>query len=86
MPSEAGAGGDWRTLAVSVNERTEPHRAVEIPLRNVRIEIASGHPRVTPVEAAVRASIGSATDCDVVLGDPTVSRYHAEVMPEGGPK
>jgi DNA-binding NtrC family response regulator len=67
-----------------VSDRTERHATIEIPVRTVRVELVSGHAPVTPVEVATRATIGTATDCDLVLTEPTVSRYHADVVPEGG--
>ncbi|HEV2357527.1 MAG TPA: cytochrome P450, partial [bacterium] len=45
---------------------------------------AAGGPRAAPLPPATMLRIGRAPDNDVVIADPGVSQYHAELRPEAG--
>jgi DNA-binding NtrC family response regulator len=62
------------------DERTIERRSVRVPVRTVRASVERGASLV-----GERITIGSASDCDLVVADRTVSRYHAEIeaAPDG---
>ncbi|MBK8257956.1 MAG: FHA domain-containing protein [Polyangiaceae bacterium] len=50
----------------------------------LRVEVIAGKAAGSSSVTSERVSIGSADDNQVVLRDPTVSRYHAEVSVDRG--
>lgn len=54
-----------------------------VPIRAIRLEVLRGPDKGAAVEISERAQIGSASGNDLVLSDPTVSRYHAELVRRG---
>ncbi|MCC7540666.1 MAG: sigma 54-dependent Fis family transcriptional regulator [Deltaproteobacteria bacterium] len=60
------------------DERTHEHRAgTGVPVRRVVAHVVRGPEAATA--SGERIVVGSARDCDLVVGDRTVSRYHAEL-------
>jgi DNA-binding NtrC family response regulator len=64
--------------------KTLPHSLPELPVRSLRVDVLSG-PDAPRSAMASRDSltIGTARDNDLVLTDPTVSRYHVELRAVG---
>ncbi len=63
-----------------MEERTVRHAVPHAPLRGVQVEVVDGPDAGAVVSAAGDSvSLGSAKDNDLVLTDPTVSRYHVEL-------
>jgi DNA-binding NtrC family response regulator len=67
-------------------EKTIPHLERALPVRTLRVEVVEGPEKgqvfVAPSE---RATVGTAEGNDLVLSDPTVSRFHAELtVGQGG--
>jgi DNA-binding NtrC family response regulator len=64
-----------------VPQSTEPSRdSTGLPIRSLRVEVVDGPDRgSSAVSDAETLSIGSADGNDLVLRDPTVSRYHLEL-------
>ena len=55
-----------------------------LPVRSIRVEVTDGPGAGTTLTAERETlSIGTADGNDLVLGDPTVSRYHADVSRHG---
>jgi len=78
-PPEAG-----NTMIFSSAERhreplREDHAARGVPPRRALL-LAEGKRMVVPNAGAI---IGRSRECDVVLGDPNISRQHAELRPDG---
>jgi Protein of unknown function (DUF3662)/FHA domain len=72
------------TMIFSSSERhreplREDHQARGIPPRRALL-LAEGKRMVVPQAGAI---IGRSRDCDIVLGDPNISRQHAELRPDG---
>lgn len=57
----------------------EDHAARGVPARRALL-LAEGKRMVVPNAGAI---IGRSRECDVVLGDPNISRQHAELRPDG---
>jgi DNA-binding NtrC family response regulator len=66
--------------AMEPDQRTAPARSVRIEVRTLRADVIEGPdtPK-THVAAHDRITIGTAHGNDLVLTDPTVSRYHLEL-------
>jgi len=78
-PPEAG-----NTMIFSSAERhreslREDHAARGVPPRRALL-LAEGKRMVVPNAGAI---IGRSRECDIVLGDPNISRQHAELRPDG---
>jgi len=78
-PPEAG-----NTMIFSSAERhreplREDHAARGVPPRRALL-LAEGKRMVVPNAGAI---VGRSRECDVVLGDPNISRQHAELRPDG---
>lgn len=78
-PPEAG-----NTMIFSTAERhreplREDHAVRGVPPRRALL-LAEGKRMVVPNAGAI---IGRSRECDVVLGDPNISRQHAELRPDG---
>lgn len=74
-----------RAIVVSAGSSlTARVHVVGLPTRAIRLEVARGPEAGKTVEVAERAQIGSAEGNDLTLTDPTVSRYHAELVRRSG--
>jgi DNA-binding NtrC family response regulator len=63
-----------------MDERTLPRRITGTPLKTIRVEVLAGVDKGRRFVAnAESLTVGSAEGNDLVLGDPTVSRYHLEL-------
>ncbi|MBL8952291.1 MAG: sigma 54-dependent Fis family transcriptional regulator [Myxococcaceae bacterium] len=64
--------------------KTVKHRVESLPIRGFRVDVLEGPDAGKGVEARGESlSIGTAEDNDLVLKDPTVSRYHVELQAQG---
>jgi len=65
-------------------EGTLPSRAAGLPVRTLRVEVLEGPDAgAWRVAAAETLTIGTAEGNDLVLTDPTVSRFHLELAARG---
>jgi DNA-binding NtrC family response regulator len=63
-----------------MSKDTLPLRAAGVPLRGIRVEVVRGPDRGRVSQATREVvAIGTADGNDLVLTDPTVSRYHVEI-------
>jgi DNA-binding NtrC family response regulator len=68
---------------VAAPDRTREHEdARRVVVARFRAEVVRG-PRADPFVGAL-AAVGSAADCDLVIPEATVSRYHAELAADAG--
>jgi len=64
---------------------TVPRRQPSLPIRLVKVDVTGGADAgKSAVAAGESLSVGTAEDNDLVLTDPTVSRYHLELTPQHG--
>lgn len=64
-------------------ERTEPLRRTARPIVGLRVEVIDGPDRGRVAEARTDSlSVGTAENNDLILTDPSVSRYHLELRRE----
>ena len=62
--------------------RTVPTHSTGVPVRAVRVEVVAGPDTgVTHIASSDTTTVGTASGNDIVLSDPTVSRYHLELTP-----
>jgi DNA-binding NtrC family response regulator len=61
-------------------KRTQPFCLGSWPLRAIRVQVVAGPSNGASATAVESLSIGTAKDNDLVLADPTVSRFHAELV------
>jgi DNA-binding NtrC family response regulator len=65
------------------NEATRPRKITGTPVKSIRVEVVGGPDAGRSVGAKSDAiSVGTAEGNDLVLSDPTVSRYHLELARE----
>ena len=64
-----------------MRDSTEPHRIDKTPVRTLRAEVCGGPDHGATCIGSDRTIVGTAPDADLVLTDPTVSRYHVELTP-----
>ena len=64
-----------------MRDSTEPHRIDKTPVRTLRADVCEGPDRGIAHVGSERTVIGTAPDANLVLTDPTVSRYHVELTP-----
>ncbi len=62
---------------------TRPHVTLEIPVRTVGVEVVRGQVTTTPDGPREKLTIGSAEGADLVVEDPSVSRFHVELSASG---
>jgi DNA-binding NtrC family response regulator len=62
---------------------TRPHVTLEIPVRTVGVEVVHGRVTTTPDGPREKLTIGSAEGADLVVEDPSVSRFHVELSASG---
>ncbi len=61
-------------------DRTVPHRTMTLPVRSLRVAVVSGPDAGTTRDAPhEKLTVGTADGNDLVLSDPTVSRFHVEL-------
>jgi Protein of unknown function (DUF3662)/Inner membrane component of T3SS, cytoplasmic domain len=81
-PELAPSAGDFGHTMVYSPERAARRLEPEAPASGSRRALLVGEGRRS-VLAGERVLLGRSRECDVVLGDPNVSRRHAEVRREG---
>ncbi|HJL32811.1 MAG TPA: sigma 54-interacting transcriptional regulator, partial [Polyangiaceae bacterium LLY-WYZ-15_(1-7)] len=62
-----------------MSQQTEQHGARGIPTRAVAVQVLEGADAGQRASGDARLTVGTASDNDLVLQDPTVSRYHLEL-------
>ncbi|MFH0903325.1 MAG: sigma 54-interacting transcriptional regulator [Pseudomonadota bacterium] len=62
------------------NDRTVPYAVTGIPIRTLRVDVLEGpNAGLSKLAGSEALTIGTADGNDLVLADPTVSRYHLEL-------
>ncbi|MEO1336356.1 MAG: sigma 54-interacting transcriptional regulator, partial [Myxococcota bacterium] len=64
-----------------MRESTVPHVIDKTPVRTLRADVRDGPDRGASHIGSDRTTVGTAPDADLVMTDPTVSRYHVELIP-----
>ena len=62
-----------------MSQQTEQHGARGIPTRAVAVQVLEGADAGQRASGDARLTVGTASDNDLVLQDPTVSGYHLEL-------
>ena len=73
-------------ISAVTHDATVPHGGTGLPVKALRVEVLEGPDRgQTKVTESETLSVGTAETNDLVLTDETVSRFHLDLLRQGGP-